>query len=139
MGQAAYTPEELEEFLEDAFVIGNSDAVAALFGETGVLAIGVTPPARGRSAIAEAAEAFWTRNGTHLAGGEILQARDTALVISPAALTVMRRDPQRRWRYEIVHIRGAETASRDPAPYLPESRLRLEPAHKGKSQAATRT
>ncbi len=138
MGQAAYTPEDLEELLEDAFVIRDSDAAAALFAETGVLAIGLTPPARGRSAIAEAAETFWTRNGIHLAGGEIVQAHDTALVISPAALTVMRRDPQRRWRYEIVHIRDAETASRDGAAGSRGSKLRIERAHKAKSQSASR-
>ena len=84
MRPGARTPEELETLFEDAFVVRDRAAIAALFEDGAVLVTGATAgAARGGEAIARAATALWRADLTYLADPQrVLQARDTALVVA---------------------------------------------------------
>ncbi len=103
MQPGARTPEELETLLEDAFVVRDRGAIAALFEDGAVLVTGTTAgAARGGEAIARAAAALWREDITYLAEPQrVLQARDTALVVARHAISVVRRGEDRTWRYAI--------------------------------------
>jgi hypothetical protein len=102
MPAGARTPEELETLLEDAFVLHDPHALAQLFqpGAT-LVAVGGLPEARGRRQIARIAAQLWDAERLYFADPRwILQARDTALVVSGRAINVIRRDDG-FWRYAI--------------------------------------
>ena len=104
MRTGARTPEELETLFEDAFVVRDCAAVAALFEEGGVLVTGGAPgEARGGDEIARTATALWSEDRTYLAGPQrVLQARDTALVVASHGVNVVRRASDGTWRYAIA-------------------------------------
>jgi len=101
MGAGARSPEELETLLEDAFVVRDRGALARLFEDGAVLMDG-SREARGGEQIARFAMAMWERDRTYLADPrQILQARDTALVMADRGINVVRRDSDGSWRYAI--------------------------------------
>jgi putative N-acetylmannosamine-6-phosphate epimerase len=104
MRPAARTPEELETLLEDAFVVRNGDALAELFEDGAVLvADDGTREARGGQEIARLASQMWERNHTYLADPRrVLQARNTALIITKRGVNVVRRGSDGAWRYAIA-------------------------------------
>jgi hypothetical protein len=104
MRPGARTPEELETLFEDAFVIRDSDALAHLFEDGALLATCHGPlEARGPEEIAHLAAAMWERNRTYLADPRrVLQARETALVLSERSINVLRRGRDGTWRYAIT-------------------------------------
>jgi hypothetical protein len=94
MSQAARTPEELEALLEDAFVTRDEQAVARLFEDTG-----------DGEAAARLAHAMWDRDQTYFAGPRrVVQARDTALVLTAQGINVAHRSRSGAWRYAIALI-----------------------------------
>ena len=103
MRTGAGTPEELETLLEDAFVLRDREAVAQLFEAGGLLVAAATATeARGSEQIAHLATAMWGRDRTYLAAPRrVLQARNTTLVVAEAAINVLRRGGDGRWRYVI--------------------------------------
>jgi Domain of unknown function (DUF4440) len=104
MRPGAQTPEELETLLEDAFVVRSGDALAELFEDGAVLvADDGTREARGGQEIARLASQMWQRNHTYLAEPRrILQARNTALILTKRGVNVVRRGSDGAWRYAIA-------------------------------------
>ena len=104
MRPAARTPEELETLFEDALLVRDRAAVADLFEDGAVIVAGGTSrQARGRDEIALFATQIWAREPTYLADPHrVLQARDTALVVAPRAINVVRRAGDGTWRYAIA-------------------------------------
>ena len=88
---------------EDAFVVRDREAVAALFEDGAVLVMGDSPAhARGGEEIARIATEMWARDRTYLADPrQVLQARDTALVVTEHGINVVRRGGDGTWRYAI--------------------------------------
>lgn len=103
MSSGARTPEELESLLEDAFVVGDGDALVELFEGAAVLVADQREyEARGCDEIARLVCGMCERGYSYLADPrEVVQAGDTTLVIGERAVNVMRRGPDRRWRYAI--------------------------------------
>lgn len=103
MTPGARTPEELETLFEDAFVFRDGDAIAGLFEEGGLLVMSGAPgEARGGSAIARVAAELCKGELTYLADPRrVLQARDTALVVTGRGMNVVRRGGDGTWRYAI--------------------------------------
>ncbi len=114
MRSGAQTPEELETLLEDAFVVRDRAALAALFGDGAVLAsAGCAVEARGDE-IARAAVDLWMRDATYLADPRrVLQARDTALVVARHAVNVVRRTRDGTWRYAISLLEDQTTTRQE--------------------------
>jgi hypothetical protein len=112
MEAGARTPEELETLLEDAFVMRDRAELCALFGEGAVLAPPHdAPAARGGDAIGCAAAALWAAGGTYVGGTQrVLQAHDTALVVSPAGVHVARRIGDGTWRLAISLLHPTGTS-----------------------------
>src|SRR3712207_4943780 len=103
LGWGARTPEELDVLLEDAFVVRDRRAAAALFESHALVADGAAQEARGVSEIASWAAHAWSSGLTYVAGApRVLQARDTALVVTPRSTGVAHRDGDRAWRYAIA-------------------------------------
>lgn len=103
MGPGARTPEELESLLEDAFVLHDRPALTRLFGDGAVLAAPEQEPTAGREAIERVAARFWESGGIYVADPRnILQARDTALVLSDSGVNVVHRGTDGMWRYAIA-------------------------------------
>ena len=101
MRSGAQTPEELETLLEDAFVVRDRQALAALFEDGAVLGAGGLE-ARGGEAIAGLAGELWERELTYLADSRrVLRARDSALVIAACGINVLHRSGDGAWRYTI--------------------------------------
>ena len=87
--------------LEDAFVIRDREALSRLFEDDAVLE-GDGRRAQGGDEIAHYATAMWGRERTYVADPRhVLQARDTALVVAAASISVMRRGSDGTWRYAI--------------------------------------
>jgi ketosteroid isomerase-like protein len=99
----ARTPEELETLVEDAFLMRDLDEVSALFHEGAVLVPSAGgPEARGGEAISHAVAALWGNGRTYVGGSRrVLQARDTALVVTDVGVHVARRAADGRWRVAI--------------------------------------
>jgi hypothetical protein len=114
MTTGARTPEELETLLEDAFVLHDPQALAELFQPGAMLvAGGGLPEARGRRQIARVAAQLWDAQRLYLADPQqVLQARDTALVVSGRATNVVRRTDYGSWRYAISLL-DLETATKE--------------------------
>jgi hypothetical protein len=109
MSPGARSPEELETLFEDAFLVRDRDAVAALFEDGAVL--GADPgEARGGAQIARLAAAMWERDFSYLAAPErVVQARDTALVVARRGINVVRRRGDGTWLYAIALLDANET------------------------------
>ncbi|MDX6689598.1 MAG: hypothetical protein QOG15_1055 [Solirubrobacteraceae bacterium] len=103
MRPGARSPEELETLFEDAFVVRDRTAIAALFEDGAVLvAHDASGVARGGAEIARAATELWSRDVTYLADPRrVLQARDTGLVVAAHGINVVRRGGDGTWRYAI--------------------------------------
>ena len=87
---------------EDAFVVGDRAGFRTLFDDGAVLAIGGVPEARGAEAIGRAAAELWAAGRTYVGGAtRVLQAHETALVVSPAGIHVTRRATDGNWRVAI--------------------------------------
>jgi ketosteroid isomerase-like protein len=101
MRAGAWTPEELEALLEDAFVTRDAEAVSWMFADGGVLVAEGPHEARGEEA-GRMARALWDREQTYVAEPRrVVQARDIALVVSDRAINVLRRKSDGTWRYAI--------------------------------------
>jgi Domain of unknown function (DUF4440) len=106
MRQRARTPEELEALLEDAFVIRDREALAALFEDGAVLG-DESQEARGADEIARAARDMWQRDRTYVAEpSRVVQARDTVLIVAGGGTHVVRRGGDGNWRYVIALLAG---------------------------------
>ncbi|RDI74406.1 hypothetical protein Gocc_1982 [Gaiella occulta] len=103
MRAGARTPEELETLLEDAFVTHDGEALALLFEDGAVLAARDQCHARGPDEIARVARWIWEDGRTYVAElRQVLQARDTALVVADRGVNVVRRGSDGVWRYAIA-------------------------------------
>lgn len=108
----ARTPEELETLLEDSLIVGDGEALTALFEEWATLVAGNAPPARGRKAIACLALGIWGGDHAYVADlRRVVVARDTALILARRGIHVAHRDSDGAWRYTIVlHTEGDSNA-----------------------------
>jgi len=115
MRRGARTPEELETLLEDAFVIRNREALAALFEDGAVLGDG-SREARGGDEIARLAGDIWEGDRTYLAEPRrVVQARQTGLIVAERGINVVRRGSDGGWRYAIALLsRDDATAEEVP-------------------------
>ncbi len=113
MKRGASTPEELETLFEDAFVIHDREALAELFEDGALLVAGDgAQEARGGEEIARCAAAMWDRDRTYVADPwQILQARDTALVVAELSINVVRRGSDGSWRYAILLLSLGDTTT----------------------------
>lgn len=113
----AATPEELETLFEDAFVMEDPEQLVGLFEDAGVLAAGDSGAiACGRASIRRSAPGLWTRHPGYVpAGRRVLQARDTALVVSAAAIQVARRGQDGSWRVAICLLQTRRQTHREDA------------------------
>jgi ketosteroid isomerase-like protein len=103
MRPGAQTPEELDALLEDAFVLRDRRALAALFESDALLVDATAGKARGAGEIASWATETWTRDLTYVAAEpRVLQAGDTALILTAEGIAVARRHDDRAWRYAIA-------------------------------------
>ncbi len=111
MRTGASTPEELESLLEDAFVVGDPAALAALFDTAGILAVGQDDVEMcDGAANARFGAAICERGFTYLADPiRVLQAHDMALIVTDRAVNVMRRGSDGRWRYAISLLHTDDT------------------------------
>jgi hypothetical protein len=102
MRSGAQTPEELETQFEDAFVVRDRWTLAALFEDGAVLGA-AGREARGDEGIAGLAGELWECELTYLADPRhVLQARDSALVVSAGGINVLHRGADGAWRYSIA-------------------------------------
>ena len=92
------TPEELESLLEDAVVLRDASATAALFELDGVLVAGRRTPATGRVDVARAARRLGDC-GYVADPRRVLRGHGLALVVGPRSVTVARRGSDGMWRY----------------------------------------
>jgi hypothetical protein len=104
MTGGARTPEDLETLLEDTFVLGNGEAIAKLFEDCAVLvAHDGTREAHGREEIARLARRMCQGNRSYLAEPRrIVQAGNTALIMTQHGANVVRRGTDGAWRYAIA-------------------------------------
>lgn len=102
----ARTPEELENLLEDAFVLRDTKALGRLFEVGAVLATADSlHEARGRYDIEDVAARLWKLRKVYVADSRrVLQAGDTALILCPEAVNVVRRGDEGTWRYTIAFM-----------------------------------
>jgi hypothetical protein len=104
MADGARTPEDLEILLEDTFVLRNGEAIAELFEDRAVLVAddGIRE-AHGRADIARLAMQMWQRNRSYLAQPRrVVQADNTALIMTSHGANVVRRGTDGAWRYAIA-------------------------------------
>lgn len=98
----ADSPEALELLLEDALLMGDADALSALFEEGAVLLVGTHPPVRGGAAIGRMALALREGDSIYVADPyAVIQANDVALSTTRQGINVMRRGSDGAWRYAI--------------------------------------
>jgi hypothetical protein len=104
MAVGARTPEDLETLLEDAFVLRSAVAITELFEDGAVLVTdGGTREARGVPEIAHLVTKMWQCNRTYLAEPRrIVQAGNTALIMTKHGANVVRRGIDGAWRYAIA-------------------------------------
>jgi hypothetical protein len=99
----ACTPEELETLFEDALLVRDSEALAALFEVGAVFVAGNEPAIRDGEAITHRALALWDGERTYVADPKrVLQMRDLALVVTERGIAVMHRGSDDAWRYAIA-------------------------------------
>ncbi len=103
MTGGARTPEDLETLLEDTFVLRDGEAIAELFEDGAVLVADGTRDARGGPEIEHLVTEMWQRNRTYLAEPRrIVQAGNTALIMTGGGANVVRRGADGTWRYAIA-------------------------------------
>lgn len=108
------TPDELESLLEDAVVLRDAPAVAALFERGGTLVAGPGAVATGRGEIECAAPALWAC-GYVADPRRVLRADGLAFVVGPRSVTVARSGDDGIWRYACAVFRSpGETSDEDP-------------------------
>ena len=114
MRPRARTPDELDALLEDAFVLRDRRALAALFESDALLVDAAAGQARGAGEIASWATETWKRGVTYVAAEpRVLQAGRTALVLSPDGIAVARRHDDRAWRYAIALLPFDDTTAKE--------------------------
>jgi hypothetical protein len=114
MRPGARTPEELDALLEDAFVVRDGRAVAALFEREALLVHGGAGEARGAREIASWATETWRLGLTYVAAEpRVLQAGDTALVLTPEGIGVARRRDDHAWRYAVALLSFDHTTAKE--------------------------
>jgi hypothetical protein len=98
----ARTPEELDTLVEDAFLQRDRAALDDLFDDGAVLMNRHGTPAYGREAIGHVLSGSWDRQCIYVARTrQVLQVRDTALVVADAGIHVLRRGADGAWRAQI--------------------------------------
>lgn len=103
MPAGAFTPEELETLLEDAFVVRDRSGLRALFEPTAVVAYGRQCAREGD--VAPFLAGLWREGFAYVAKPPVvLQAHDTALIVAGRAISVAHRDRSECWRYAITAI-----------------------------------
>jgi ketosteroid isomerase-like protein len=103
MRPRARTPEEVDALIEDAFVLRDRRALAALFESDALLVDAAAGQARGAGEIASWATEMWKCGRTYVAAEpRVLQAGDTALILTAEGIAVARRHDDRAWRYAIA-------------------------------------
>jgi hypothetical protein len=116
MTAGARTPEELDCLLEDAFVLRDRAVAGTLFDDRAVLLDARGAEARGGEAIGRVLAELWTHDRTYVARPRrVLQARDLALLVSDAAVHVLRRSADGTWRaaMSLLHL-DPSIRSEDP-------------------------
>jgi hypothetical protein len=99
----ARTPEELETLLEDALLLRDRVAVAALFEAGSTLAAGNSRLARSGEESAMRALALWDVERPYLADPrQVVLTRDLALIVGERGANVVRRDREGLWHFAIV-------------------------------------
>lgn len=118
MQSGAATPEELETLLEDACLVGDREAVAGLFEDGAVLAVrGAPSTAWGPDGITRALDRLLAADVGYVAGDtQVVQARDTGLVVGSHGIHVVHRDPSGAWRYVIALLTATHTHHRAEDP-----------------------
>lgn len=102
-----HTPEELETLFEDALLMHDRPALAALFEPGAVLDAGTAPGCRG-AAIATAALSLWSGAHSYVADPRrVMQARDIALIVAARSIHVARRGTDGTWHYAVVSFGDA--------------------------------
>ena len=102
MTAGARTPEELDTLIEDAFLQRDRAALEDLFDDGAVLMNIDGVPTNGRDAIGRTLTESWDRQCTYVARTrQVLQVRDTALVVADAGIHVLRRGVDGAWRAQI--------------------------------------
>ena len=93
----------METLLEDTFVLRNGEALAELFEDGAVLVTDGMREARGGPEIEHLVTEMWRRNRTYLAEPrQIVQAGNTALIMTGWGANVVRRGTEGAWRYAIA-------------------------------------
>ena len=124
MAAGARTPEELDELLEDAFVLRDSTVLEALFHAGAVIAERGGLQARGHDAISRGLAELWERGCTYVARTRrVLQTHETALVVADAGIHVLRRDSDGAWRAAI----SLEVTHHQPEDDMTEQTQLLDP------------
>ena len=114
MRPRARTPDELDALLEDAFVLRDRRALAALFESDALVCDATAGQARGACEIAGWATETWKRGVTYVAAEpRVLQAGRTARVLSPDGIAVARRHDHRVWRYAIALVSVDHTTAKE--------------------------
>jgi hypothetical protein len=100
---SASSPEELETLLEDAVLLGDEAAVAALFHEGAVLITGprITGPTQALAELAELGYVATTRTVT--------VRRDLAVVVGDHSVNISIRAPDGAWRLVAAIVRPGTT------------------------------
>src|SRR5215218_5688025 len=114
MRPRARTPDELDPLLEDAFVLRDRRALAALFESDALVCDATAGQARGAGEIASWATETWKRGITYVAAEpRVLQAGETALVLTRDGIAVARRHDDRAWRYAIALLPFDHTTAKE--------------------------
>ena len=110
----AHTPEELDTLFEDALLVRDGAALAALFDDGALFVAGSESSIHGSTAIALRALALWGGDRTYVAEPQrVLQARDLALVVAERGIAVMRRGSDDTWRYAIALLIPDDATARE--------------------------
>ena len=100
MWSGARTPEELETLFEDAWLMRDGPLLAGLLADGAVMA---TDAHRVPVGLLAGARALWAAGRPYVgARPRVLGSRDLALLVSPAAVHVARRDAAGDWRLAIA-------------------------------------
>lgn len=103
MESSASTPEELETLFEDAILLRDPGALAALFDDGAVLATGRQAPAWGGDTIVQHVLVHWHDEYVFIADPRcVVQARNIALIVAAHSIHVAQRDCDGIWRYRIL-------------------------------------
>lgn len=97
------TYDELESLLEDAVLLRDRDAVAALFEPHGLLVVG-DHRARGPRGIARAAPRLWARDPYLADPSSALRVHGLALAVGAESVTVARCGTDGLWRYPFAVV-----------------------------------